>query len=107
MAKVPASGARSIVICVVLLAHAGIVYELAHSRARATLDGPPLFRPAIARSSGPTSQDAIRSRQSQPAIETSTNRLRVWGFPNPSNCRMAMGASSRRIWLNDLLRALR
>jgi TonB family protein len=74
--------ARSWVLAAVILAHAGVLYELIHSRARATLDGPPMFGPAIANKAPVREALPIASRPWQtPVTERSIDHVRAWHFP--------------------------
>jgi protein TonB len=74
--------ARSFLLLFVLLAHAGVLYELTHARGRATKDGPPMFRAAIA--NVPVVEAvAIRSRPWLPPVveKLSIQAVRTWHFP--------------------------
>ena len=74
--------ARSWVLVAVILAHAGAWYELTHSRARVTLDGPPMFRAATTLESPAGEPHGIASRPWQPpVIEKSIYGMRAWHFP--------------------------
>lgn len=73
---------RSFLLLFVLLAHAWVLYELTHARGRATLDGPPMFRAAIA--NAPIREAVpIRSRPWLPPVveRSSIHGVRAWHFP--------------------------
>jgi TonB family protein len=73
---------RSFILLALMLAYAGALYEITHARARATLDGPPMFRPAIARNAPVQEARPIRSRPWQPPVaERSIYGVRAWHFP--------------------------
>ena len=73
---------RSWVLAAVIHAHAGALYELTHSRARATLDGPPMFGPAIAKKAPVREALPIASRPWQgPVTERPIEHVRAWHFP--------------------------
>jgi TonB family protein len=75
-------GIRSWVVLAIILAHALVIYGLAHAPARVTLDGPPMFRAAIANEPIIEQVHPVRSRSWQPpAAEVSTRRVREWHFP--------------------------
>jgi outer membrane biosynthesis protein TonB len=73
---------RSCVLLAVMLAHAVALYKLTHAPARATVDGPPMIRPAFAKDSQSEQAQPIRSRPWQPPVaETSTYAVQNWRFP--------------------------
>jgi TonB family protein len=75
-------GAQACVILAVVLAHAVILYEMTHAHSRATHDGPPMFREAIANKPVVEQTHPIRSRPWQPpVVDTSTYAVRNWRFP--------------------------
>jgi TonB family protein len=73
---------RSFLLLFVLLAHAGVLYELTQARGRVTSDGPPMFGPATA-INAPVEEASIRSRPWQPAVieRSSIHGVRAWHFP--------------------------
>ena len=72
---------RSFLLLFVLLAHAGFLHELTQARGRVTLDGPPMFRAAIANT--PVKEALpIRSRPWLPPVaERPIHGVRAWHFP--------------------------
>ena len=73
--------ARSFLLIAVVLAHAGVLYELAHARVKPLSDGPAMFGPAIAQN--PVRQARlIQSRPwVPPVVESSIAGVRAWHFP--------------------------
>jgi TonB family protein len=74
---------RSCVLLAVILVHAAFLYGIIHAPPRRTLDGPPMFGPAIANKPVVEQTHPMRSRmwQPPPATEKSTYRVEEWHFP--------------------------
>src|SRR5579863_9032968 len=73
---------RSFVLLTVILVHGVLLYGIMHARPRRTMDGPPMFGPAMANKPVVEQAHPIRSRPWQPpATEKSTYRVEEWHFP--------------------------
>src|SRR5580658_3024137 len=73
---------RSCVLLTVILVHVVVLYGLVHAPPRRTIDGPPMFGPAIANRPVVEQAHPLRSRPwIPPAVEKSTLRVGLWHFP--------------------------